>query len=272
MAKIDVDYGEFTNGMKFAKLGTGKKTLLLFLGGPGNTIPKGFILNLSIKPLLPLSNSYTIYLLSRKSNLPEGYTTEDMAKDCAEVIQQDFNGHVDVIIGGSYGGIIMQYFAALYPELATKHVILAAAHSVSEIGKKIDFQFAEHVSQGNYGKAGATIAKGVYNPGFKQKLMSVFFRLMGSTMLKGGSPTFKQDIMVEAHAEVNHDGREILKQINVPILLLNGDEDIYFPKSYMEETAALIKDCRLELISGKGHTAFESPEGVKILQEYLETK
>ena len=259
IAKIDIDYGKFTNGMKFAKFGLGKKTILMILGGPGNSIPKGFILNIYMKPILPLLNSYTIYLLSRKSNLPEGYTTEDMAKDCADVIRQDFNGHIDVIIGISYGGIIMQYFAALFPELASKHIILAAGHSVSEVGKKIDFKYAKHISQGNYGKAFGTIAKGIYKPSFKQKLMSLVLRIFGSMIKEGESPTFKQDIMIEAYAELNHNGQEILKQISVPILLMNGDKDVYFPKSYMEETAALIKECRLELFPGKEHNGFQGP-------------
>jgi hypothetical protein len=38
----------------------------------------------------------------------------------------------------------------------------------------------------------------------------------------------------------------------------------------MEEIAALMKNCRLELIEGKAHNAFETDEAIKILQEYLE--
>ena len=94
MGKIAAIYDQFSNGMKYAQVGHGEKIILLILGGPGNTIPKGSSFNLYAKPFQPLFESYTIYFITRKSNLPADYTTEDMAKDCAEIIHQDFAGHI----------------------------------------------------------------------------------------------------------------------------------------------------------------------------------
>jgi pimeloyl-ACP methyl ester carboxylesterase len=39
----------------------------------------------------------------------------------------------------------------------------------------------------------------------------------------------------------------------VPVLLVNGDRDRYFPKDLVEQTAQLIPDCTLVWYPGKGH-------------------
>ena len=66
-------------------------------------------------------------------------------------------------------------------------------------------------------------------------------------------PYFASDVMVEAEAEVAFDAREVLPDISVPVLLVCGDEDLYFPKEVYEETARLIPDCTLRMYEGIGH-------------------
>ena len=61
------------------------------------------------------------------------------------------------------------------------------------------------------------------------------------------------DVLVEAAAEKLFDSREVLPRIAVPVLLLGGTEDDYFPESLMRETADLIPDCTLRLYEGKSH-------------------
>lgn len=86
----------------------------------------------------------------------------DMSNDYAEVIKHDFSGHVDIIIGTSMGGMIAQHFAADYPQLFDHIVIAIAAHKMSDIGKKIDYKFAQLLSQGKTRSATATIVDALY--------------------------------------------------------------------------------------------------------------
>ena len=46
---------------------------------------------------------------------------------------------------------------------------------------------------------------------------------------------------------------EALPRITVPVLLIGGDEDAYFPEGLTRETADLIPNCTLRLYQGKGH-------------------
>jgi pimeloyl-ACP methyl ester carboxylesterase len=66
-------------------------------------------------------------------------------------------------------------------------------------------------------------------------------------------PSFASDVMVEAEAEVACDARDVLPAIPVPVLLVCGDADLYFPKEVYEETARLIPDCTLRMYAGAGH-------------------
>ncbi len=49
------------------------------------------------------------------------------------------------------------------------------------------------------------------------------------------------------------DGREILPEISVLVLLVCGDRDRWFAKEVYEETARLIPGCTLKLYPGKDH-------------------
>mgnify|MGYP001278489597 CR=1 FL=1 len=104
MKKYPPIYGESSNRIPYVKFGEGPKTLLLFYGGPGNILPRGFTYATQVKDFFPFCEAFTIYLLMRRIGLAPGDTTESMARDYAEMIQADFSGHVDAIIGYSYGG------------------------------------------------------------------------------------------------------------------------------------------------------------------------
>ena len=61
-----------------------------------------------------------------------------MSNDYAEIIRHNFGGHVGIIIGTSFGGMIAQHFAADHPELFDHIVIAIAAHWMSDIGQQFD--------------------------------------------------------------------------------------------------------------------------------------
>ena len=69
----------------------------------------------------------------------------------------------------------------------------------------------------------------------------------------GGSAYRARDLLVEVRAEEEFDSRPVLPRIRVPVLLLVGDRDQFFPRAIVEETAALIPDCRVVWYAGQGH-------------------
>ena len=65
-----------------------------------------------------------------------------------------------------------------------------------------------------------------------------------------------------------YDAREILPEIPVPVLLVCGDRDVYFPKEVYEGTARLIPDCTLRMYAGIGHIRAASDK--RLAQDVLD--
>ena len=248
-----LQYGDFFGNISYVCWGTGNKKMIIFPGGPGNAIPSSFMIKNLYREFEPFMEEYSIYLVSRKKGQPKGYSTRDMSNDYAEIIRHNLNGHVDIIIGTSFGGLIAQHFAADHPELFDHIVIAIAAHRMSDIGQQIDYKFAELLSQGKTRKATALIVNALYPPGIKRYLNKIIFWLMGGALLGQMHDAYKNDVMVEAQAQLDHETKDSLARIQAPVLIICGTVDVYFPREYVEEMASLIAGSSLKLYEGKGH-------------------
>ena len=61
------------------------------------------------------------------------------------------------------------------------------------------------------------------------------------------------DVLTEVRAELALDSRAVLPTIRVPVLLVSGGRDRFFPPAVIEETAALIPDCTVVRYHRRGH-------------------
>ena len=129
--------GSFKNGIHYVVFGSGSSILVIFTGGWRIEILSGRRLEGFIELFDVLVENYLIYLIDRKNDLKEGYTTRDMAEDYATIIRDELEEPVDVL-GLSLGGLIAQYLVLNYPNLV-QHVILGmAAYRIGDEGKKLN--------------------------------------------------------------------------------------------------------------------------------------
>jgi pimeloyl-ACP methyl ester carboxylesterase len=246
--------GIFSNGMAYTRLGTGSKSLLFIPGGPGNQAPGGLTARMLARRFRPFVESgYTVWSVARKRGMPKGHTMADIAADYAGMIADEFGGRVDLVVGISYGGMVGFYLAADHPDRFGHIAIVVAGHTVGERGKALDYEFARHLSEGRPGEAMATMLRELAPPWLGSKLAGPLGALVGRLAFGETHPEFASDVLVEAEAEVACDARNVLPRVSVPVLLVCGDRDLYFPKAVYEETARLIPDCTLRMYAGKGH-------------------
>ena len=100
--------------MHYIRFGRGAKTLVMLPGlGDGLTTVKGTALPMALMYRL-FARDYTVYMFSRRNDLPKGYTTRDMARDLKEAMDVLGIDKAD-FVGVSMGGMIAQHFAADYP-------------------------------------------------------------------------------------------------------------------------------------------------------------
>jgi pimeloyl-ACP methyl ester carboxylesterase len=247
--------GIFANGMAYMRWGTGPKTMLEIPGGPGNALPAGpFAARMMTSQSRPfVEDGYTVWSVVRKQDMPPGHTMADIADDYATLITDEFDGQVDLVVGISYGGMVCFYLAARHPDRFRHVVVGVAGYAVSERGKALDYEFATLRSEGRNGEAAARML-GDLGPAIRVPgAARIGGAVLGRLMFGGTHPYFASDVMVEAEAEVACDARDVLPDITVPVLLVCGDEDVYFPKEVYEETARLIPDCTLRMYEGVGH-------------------
>jgi pimeloyl-ACP methyl ester carboxylesterase/uncharacterized membrane protein len=264
--------GIFPNGMAYARLGTGPKTLLFIRSGPGNVVPTDrLFVALSAFWLGPfLEKGYTIWNVTRKRDMPKGYTISDMADDYAGMIAQEFKGKVDLVIGEeAYGGMIGFCLAARHPDRFGHLAVMLAGYAMTDEGKAFELDFAKLMSEDRKGEAGALvtdlIAPDLRVPGRVARAVGA---LLVRVMFGEPHPYFARDVLTEAEAVAAFDAREILPQIPVPVLLIGCDRDFEFPKEVYEETARLIPDCTLKVYGGK--TAFQAGSDKRLPKDVLD--
>ncbi len=159
MSRVQMHRGVIDNTMAYARWGEGAKTVLFVSGGPGNTLPEGPLRRVGGPLFGPLVDAgYTVWAVTRPRNLPDGDSIEDMADDYAAVIAAEFGGHVDIALGMSMGGLIVQYLAANHPDRAETFVVLAAACGVTELGKVLTRRSAAAVASGDRTELGLALA------------------------------------------------------------------------------------------------------------------
>jgi pimeloyl-ACP methyl ester carboxylesterase len=245
-----VEKGVFSNGIQYVRFGKGDDTLLVFSGGPGSTLPSGFMLRV-FGQFKHVSKSYVVYVLGRKSELPEGYTTRDMAEDYAAVIRDEFDGGPLDVMGMSYGGLIAQHLAADHPELIRRLVIAMSCYRFSDEGNELDMRYAQLLSEGKKRAALKCLYPILDGGRIKKSILRFFMGYVGP--LLWSTPEHPSDLLVEGKAEMAHDTKNRLAEIRAPTLVIGGDKDYYCPVERLRETAAGIPDSRLVLYEGKGH-------------------
>lgn len=245
--------GLFPSGMAYVRWGTGPKTCLMLGGGPGNAMPRELFLSWLLRPYRPLvEEGYTIWMVTRKRDMPKGYTFADMADDHAQLIADEFGGKVDLVVGFSTGGQIGFYLAARHPDRFGHIVIAVAGYADDEQAKKILVPYARLAGEGRMDEAMASMFEVLY-PSLPRAMGRVLGKVQGRLMYGETHKSFARDVMVEVEAELACDARDVLSDIAVPVLMLCGDRDEGFSKEVYEETARLIPDCTLRMYEGLGH-------------------
>lgn len=261
--------GTFPNGMQWARYGDGPHTVLWIPAGPGAEIPTGLLDILQARQLAALTDAgYSVWLVTRIRNMPEGHTVADMADDYAKVIDTEFDGHVDAVVGLSYGGMIVQYLAAEHRQCARDFVIALSAATITEWGRDVDYRLAVSRVRGEDRKSAEIMAEYVFPEDSERWQRRVAATAIAP--LRGTSDVPDQDLLVEAEAEKSFDSRAILPHIDVPVLLITAEEDLFFTEEIVAETRELLKDATLVSYPKIGHLrASTSPQLAVDIAAYL---
>lgn len=243
--------GRFSGGLPYARVGSGPRALVVFDGlGADNTV----------SPMMArmmygfLGEAYTVYLVTRRQGLPQGFTLADMADDYAAMITEEFGGPVDVI-GVSTGASIALHFAADHPELVRRLVLHSGAHTLNDEAKRVQLEFARLGELGRWQAAFALLMRtALPRRGLLGALARPLAPVVGWFMSRR-PPRDASDLVVTVTAEDALAFRDRLPEIHVPTLVAGGTADPFYSADLFRETAEGIPGARLALYEGMGHAA-----------------
>ncbi len=245
--------GYSDNGLPYVRISGGKQNLVIFEGLSFNHRPlSGFSLLGVILNYRSFAKQFTIYYLSRKPGMPKGYSIADMAKDYAVMIRDEIGEPVD-LVGISTGGAMALQLTLDYPEMVRRLVLAMTGYCLSEEGAEIQRTVYAFSKQNKWRDAAAAMGGGMAR-GSLRPLLKGFFWILGKSAF--GSPSGPSDGMVELEAEEKFDFRDRLAGLKVPVLVIGGDEDCFYP---IRETASRIPNVKMVLYKNIGHTAMANP-------------
>lgn len=226
-----------------------EKTIVFLNGLTQNTLSWFFVIPF-------FKDKYRIILLDlifqgQSDKDPEWRDFDQHAEDVKCVLEKELI-HKAHLIGLSYGSLVAQHFALLYPTRIDKIVLISTFAHRTPYFEAIGLSWTRALEQGGY-----NLLLDVMLPNV---LSEDYFN----------NPLIPLDVMKEARKGANEntsailklmkatgerkDFREELRKIHSPVLIIHGEKDLLIPLHMAREVHANISQSEFVVIKNAGHT------------------
>jgi len=237
--------------MDCVRFGHGGKNLVILPGlSDGLASVKGKALLLA-PPYRLFFERYTVWMFSRREQLPMGFSIRDMAADQAEALRV-LGIERAAVMGVSQGGMIAQLFAAEHPDMTEALILAVTAPYANETVRSRVARWIEMAEQGDHKGLMIDTAEHSYSEAYLQKYRKAY-PLLGAV----GRPESYDRFLANAQAILGFDARGVLGTIVCPTLILGGEEDRIVGAEASHELHRAISGSKLYLYPGLGHAAYE---------------
>lgn len=179
------------------------------------------------------------------------YNSEDLADDVAALLDALKIKDQVTIVGHSMGGFVAQYFAVKYPQKLNKLMLYSTCIKQNSAGM-------------NY--LNDRIAKLKQNASDEEMLRSALPWLFSSKFITEQKvqqmlivsranlyPQTKESLLSQLHLCINHDSSEIVDKINVPTLIVTGEEDRIMTIESCNELKRKIQQSEIVVVPNAAH-------------------
>ncbi len=237
--------------MCFARFGHGEKTLVVLPGlGDGLATVQGKALMLA-GPYKPVFDEYTVYMFSRKNEMPEEYSIWNMAADQAAALHA-LGIRKAAVMGVSQGGMLALALALDHADLVEKLVLAVTAPCVNPLIKERVERWIGFAEAGDHKGLMIDTAEHSYSPERLKRLRRAY-HLFGAL----GKPKDYRRFLINARAILAFDASDRLSSVSCPTLILGGETDDIVGADASRELHERIQGSELYLYPGLGHAAYE---------------
>ncbi len=237
--------------MDYIRFGSGARTLVMLPGvGDGLKTVRGMALPFALL-YRALARDFTVYVFSRRRDLPRHCTTREMAGDVREAMAAlDLTGAA--VVGVSQGGMIAQWLAVDHPERVGKLVLAVTLGRPNDTVRDVIARWKDMAERGDYRGILLDTAECSYSPK-RRRQMRLEYALLG----RMGKPRSFDRFLTQAESCVTHDAYEELDGIACPTLVIGGTDDRIVTAAASGELAERIPGSRLYMYEGLGHGLYE---------------
>jgi len=250
--------------MDYIRFGTGNQVLIMLPGlGDGLRSMKGTALPMALIYRV-FAKDFTVYAFSRKNDLPEGYTTRDMARDLKDAM--DLLGIEQAhIFGVSMGGMIAQHFAADYPERVCKLILAVTCPRPNPMLEESIGEWTRFAQTGDHTALLDSNLRRIYSDAYYRKN-----KWMVPILGKLTNPKSYNRFLAQANACLTHDAFDRLPEIQAKTLVIGGEQDHCLGGNPSRDIAAGIPGAHLKIYSQWGHGVYEeAPDFNETLLTFL---
>jgi non-heme chloroperoxidase len=249
--------------LHYAERGDPKGEAIVFLHGYSDSW-------FSFSRVLPLlAPSYHAFALTQRghgdSDKPQCcYMPEDFAADI-DAFMDAVGIEEATLVGASTGALFAQRMALRYPRRVSRLVLVGAQTPANEavLGLREEVRALED-------PVPAEFVRGFQESTIYQPVPQEFLDTVVSESLKLPARVWR-DYMEQAVLSIDHDYVLPLREIDVPTLMLWGEQDPLFPREEQERLAAAIPGASLKVYPETGHAVhWDRPEWVvRDLEEFM---
>jgi len=221
---------------------------------------------------LALALQYRVIALDNRgagrSDKPFGhYNLEQMANDAIAVLD-----HAGIetahVVGASMGGAISQIIGLRHPERVNSLTLACTACRNHPWRRELLNSWATTATERGMGAMAGEAARWVIGPRSFRRLLPAFGWLGPLAM---GRTSHAFVAQVKAILDVDESVAEQLEQVDIPTLVMVGNQDILTPRGDSEEIADRMPNAELVVISGAAHGFMVEHASTfnKVLLEFL---
>jgi len=237
--------------MDYIRFGGGEEHLIFLPGlGDGLRTVKGTALPMALM-YRAFAGRYTVWMFSRKNELPYGYSTRAMANDVEKAMAQLQIPHAHVV-GVSMGGMIAQFLAADYPERVDRLVLtVTCPYSNATLHDAVTTWMAQ-AQQGCHRELMADNLRRMYSKKYVRRNGWMVPLIAALT-----KPASYDRFLVQAQACLDHNSHEVLPLIAAPTLVIGGMDDRALGYEGSRELASRIPRSEIFLYPHGTHALYE---------------
>jgi 3-oxoadipate enol-lactonase len=201
-----------------------------------------------------LSRRYRLYLVDNRgaggSDKPRGpYDLEVMADEALSVLDAEGvrSAHV---MGASMGGVLAQILAVRHPERVRSLVLACTASRHHAWRRELLEEWAELAERRGMRALAAKAVRWLVGPRHHRRF-HLPFRVLSPLVLNVPAHAFAAQ--ARAILAFPDDIRELLREVQVPTMVVVGSQDILTPVADSEELCELIAHAELHVIGGAAH-------------------